>query len=719
MKGIASKSRGAFPVPEKEIGAYLNTVFSSRFSAPGLEREESIQWIRGHFPSWIDDARKEADAILKEGIRFDPAPVEQPIWKQRWKGARPSAADGEGQTFSFRPNGAATDSVDLLLPVAKAYWYTDHAVYRDFLIPKLSFLSSRRSPLLNRHAAPLFPPWKMLWLLRFAAEGAAAEIEKMWEVLLMEAAKICRNGGRESAEDGLFLLMMGVLFREDSESGFWKSRGIKIMERELFRKVGRDGVCRSKRLSDQLCLVQLYLQAFLIGRKIHSFSEKAVRRVEKMLEFLWVNQSHSLLTGTASRSLFSLARFETRGVNKALGLGGIVFGRSEFREAGDLFSEEAFFLAGPEKSPADRQKSSGQVLESAVFDEAGYAVLKSRFPDEKTLIFQVEPPAPFQAKEMGEGPFSFSIGAPESLFVRKPVVSIEPPAGRQTGIQGPFSRTKLKNGKEKPPLSRFFLGEDFDYLEGEQPVQRTPASSRQKRSILFVKPSYWIFHDFFSGKGTFGADWIFPFSPEATIDGSLAEGFHVAAPNGHLGMVPLGTHLKGIDIQNEMDEKRLAISVSGALPLSLTNILYPDKKDDPYRYDFKSLYFPSIEAGTAFELLNSVYTDTVLISPPSGKVSLSNIVFEGELLFVRKDYLGEISRVFALSGRSCFLDRKLLFESAKPVRFLELSYRGEILYIRGEISGPISLYPDGVEEVWVNGEKTYFTRDRGRLILHF
>ncbi|HZR46883.1 MAG TPA: hypothetical protein VFA47_09275, partial [Candidatus Manganitrophaceae bacterium] len=278
---------------------------------------------------------------------------------------------------------------------------------------------------------------------------------------------------------------------------------------------------------------------------------------------------------------------------------------------------------------------------------------------------------------------------------------------------------RRRNGEGRAPFDRFFLGDDFDYVEGDQPpAPGIDRSLRQKRAILFIKPSYWVVHDVFSGQGDFDAEVIFPFAPEAKVEGNPAEGFHLTLPSSRAWMVPLGTHLKGIELREPEGEKQLSIWNAGPLPVSLTMVLYPEAGEESFRHDFKLLYFPSAEGGTAFELLNAACTDTIMISPPSGKIALSTMVFEGEALFVRRDYLGEISRVFALSARSCYWEGKLLFESARPIRFLEFSYRGEVLHVWGEITGPLSLYADGVEEVRVNGQRIYFTRDRGRLILH-
>ncbi len=286
-------------------------------------------------------------------------------------------------------------------------------------------------------------------------------------------------------------------------------------------------------------------------------------------------------------------------------------------------------------------------------------------------------------------------------------------------LSPPFSGGHRQAGNGKSPFDRFFLGDDFDYIEGNQLLATEgDRSLRQKRSIFFVKPSYWVVHDIFSGQGAFDAELIFPFSPETRLEGNLSEGFHLTLPGSRAWMVPLGTHLKGIEVQEKESEKRLLIRNEGLLPVSLTTVLYPETNEASSRHDFKLLYFPSADGGTAFELLNSTCTDTIMIAPPSGRIALSSMVFEGESLFVRRDYLGEISRVFALSARSCYWEGKLLFESARTIPFLEFSYRGEVLHVWGEISGPISLYADGVDEVRVNGKKIYFTRDKGRLILH-
>lgn len=302
---------------------------------------------------------------------------------------------------------------------------------------------------------------------------------------------------------------------------------------------------------------------------------------------------------------------------------------------------------------------------------------------------------------------------PERFF-KDPSITL-----RRDKTDEPLQTALSGDGGPPPPATRTFSGGEVEYVERVKPIDRLSPACMQKRSVLFVRPDYSVIHDLFSGEGAVNIDWLHPFAPQARIEGDLAEGFHVTTPDGRLWLVAFGTHLKGVEVRLQSTEKQVVVRSAGPLPISLTTLLYPDLAASVSRYDFKSLYFPSIEGGSAFEVLTSTHTDTFLFAPPRGRLALSHVRFEGEQLFVRRDYLGEISRLFALFGRFCYWEGKTLFESAQPVPFLELSYRGEILQVRGTLSGPISFYADGVEEVQVNGEKTCFSRDRDRLILHF
>lgn len=714
MKGISSKSVASFPIGEKEAGPYLESVFLSRFFAVGQEREEAAAWIRLHFPEWAEAARRQADRLLREGVRLEPAGRRE--WKRLLKERALSS-------FSRKPLSPDPDLISesfdqRLLLIGKGYWYTGRA---DFAEPLLghcgpSLFESRAWA--GRPNGTPFPPWKAIWLLRFMVGVAShEETERFWRLLVEQASRLSRDNGRETAEKGLFLLMMGMLFLESPEAPFWKSQGANMLERELFRRVGKDGVCRSKNLSDQVGLLYLYLQAILLTRRANVFTEKVERRVEKMLEFLTAHREHPILARRGSRPIFSLQRVEGEAVAKVLAIGAIVFERTDLKK-NTLFSEEAFFLTGPEGYLFHQEKGVPAEGGSMVFDEAGYAVLKDFSLGVKKLIFESEEPLSPSAGESA-GPLPFSVAAPGPLFLRSPEVRLHPGSLTASSLSSRLLGGRRRNGEGKSPFDRFFLGDDFDYVEGNQPLApEVDRSLRQKRSVFFIKPSYWVVHDVFSGQGALDAEMVLPFSSEATVEGNLAEGFHLTLPDSRAWMVPLGTHLKGIELREADGEKHLSIRNAGSLPVSLTTVLYPKTGEESFRHDFKLLYFPSAEGGTAFELLNAACTDAILISPPSGKIALSSMVFEGEALFVRRDYLGEICRVFALSARSCYWEGKLLFESARPVRFLEFSYRGEVLHVWGEITGPLSLYADGVEEVRVNGNRIYFTRDRGRLILH-
>lgn len=719
MKGATSKETAPPVIAEKERGPFPESAFFSRF-APGQTRREALAWIAVHFPSWVEEAKRQADLALG-GIDSESDAVPRQKWKERVRERTRSLMARELPDRMDRD--FLWDSADRRLSsLAKGYWYTGRRAYADAVLAELDRYFQPRTRGKSA-SSPGGSPLAGVWILRFLG-GAHEETKKLEFFLLKEASRVCRRSGRESAVKGLFLLMMGTLYPEYSEADFWKGQGIKILERELFRKVGRDGICRSKSLSDQTGLLSLYLQALLLGRRFGAFTERAERRIEKMLEFLPAQREHALLARAGERPLFSFQGDESDPISTLLGIGAIVFGRSDLGREAASFSEEAFFLAGIDGYLFHREKEAPEpagAANSLIFDEAGYAVLASAAADEtdqRKLIFRSEAISPFATT--GEAsPLSFSIFAPAPLFMKSPELlvrgrSIEPPSlyGRLIGAQ-------RRNGEWKSPFPRFFLGEEVDYVEGEQELDhQRQGALRQKRAILFIKPSYWVVHDLFSGDGDFDAEAIFPFSPDATIEGNRSEGFRVFRPGSSFWTVPLGTHLEGIEAEERQTEKRLLIRNSGRLPASMTTVFYPEKEEGHFRHDFKSLYFPSIERGTAFELLNAACTDTLIVSPPSGQVALSSLRFEGELLFVRRDYLGEIARVFALSSRRCYWEGKLLFESARPFRFLELSYRGEVLHMQGDLSGPISLYADGVEEIRMNGRPVYFTRDRGRLVLH-
>jgi hypothetical protein len=712
-----NKSVRSLPMMEKEIGRYLESVFLSRFFVTGEEREEGIVWIGAHFPEWIEEAARQADRIVQEGIRTEPASPRQK-WKRLLK-------EGTLSSFSRKSLSQAEkalfpESADqLLLVLSKGYWYTGRADYAGQVVDHTDASLFETRSWVHRSQGPFFPPWKGIWLLRFMVGIAPhEETERIWHLLVEQASRLSRSNGRESAEEGLFLLMMGMLFLEVPEAHFWKSQGSNMLERELFRRVGKDGVCRSKSLSDQVGLLFIYLQVLILARRTNPLTEKAERRIEKMLEFLAVQDDHPLMTRNGSRTIFSLQRTESDPLSKILDIGAFVFERPDLKRGVEAFSEEAFFLTGLKGYLFHQEKVAANDAGSVIFEEAGYAVLKSHSSGEKNLVFHSEEsssPVP----EEGESPLPFSIAAPGNLFLRSPAIRLNRRIEAISSRSSRFSEGYLRNGKEKDPFGRFSLGDDFDYIEATQPLgPEIDRALRQKRSILFVKPAYWVIQDVFSGQGTFDAEWLYPFHSETKVEGNLSEGFHLTLPHSRAWIVPLGTDLKEIQVQESEGERRLLIRSAGLLPISLTTVIYPETGEVPSKHDFKLLYFPSAEGGTAFELLSSACTDTIVISPPSGKIALSSMVFEGEALFVRRDYLGEIARVFALSARSCYWEGKLLFESECPIRFLEFSYRGEVLHVGGELSGPISLYADGVEEVRVNGKRIYFTREKDRLHLH-
>jgi|GEM_PF-4863312 len=708
MKQWIGKKIMPHPISTPEAAASIESAFLSRFFPGTLKRDEARAWIQTHFPAWPEEARRAADQILSQLAGAKESRSGGLLWKRWWRPrlSHPTLSNGNGHAQPVHPPAFHFEFPgQRLLPLARGYWYTGHDPYRHLLFAQANAIFSSRHSWRSSQIARL-SLWKGVWLLRFTAEIAAPEeVTRLWQALLSYAARESKK--KETPDRGLFLFMMGALCTESSEGRTWSSRGSAMLEKELLRRVGRDGVCRSKLLSDQIDLLWIYLQAILIGRRHAPFPDHVEQRIEKMLALLSLQPQIPLLEPGRSQPLFSLNAVESRSLEKILGIGAIIFNRSEWKRLAGGFSEEAFFLTGPAgyQFYQEEEKTVPSPAGSLLFEEGGYALLRSRPSTENALLVR--------AVSYESHPMTLSMVSPARLFVNDPSIHI-----RRSGAKGPLRPALSMNGTPSP-WSGTFLGEEFDYVEGEQFIDRSSSKCKQKRSVLFIKPDYWIIHDLFSGDGKVNIDWQLPFMPQARIEGNLADGFHITTPDGRLWLMTLGTHLDGVDVQVQPSEKQVVVRSEGALPISLTTVLYPDRSSSPARHDFKSLYFPSVEGGSAFEIFTETHTDLFLFAPGGRRLSLSNVCFEGERLFVRKDYLGEIARVFALSGRACLWEGKRLFESQQPIPSLELSYRGEVLHVRGALSGRVSFYADGVEEVRVNGEKTYFTRDRDQLILHF
>ena len=233
-------------------------------------------------------------------------------------------------------------------------------------------------------------------------------------------------------------------------------------------------------------------------------------------------------------------------------------------------------------------------------------------------------------------------------------------------------------------LQRWFSNAGVDYLRGTHHGYK---NLDHARSVLFVKPDYWLVEDEITGEGehTYQQNWHFP--ADAGLQNVAAGGGVVTSykSGGDLLLLPLeltGTTSEPFDFfiahRTKSDEKDLSsqgwrFGSAGLAPKRFTTLLYPFQGDQP---ELAVRRLPTSAPGVvAVEVKRGPDTDYIVISGAGAQVVElpdAGLNVDGEIAVVRISG-GVVKRVSGANLKSVTWSGKTLFSAAD--RVLEVDQR--------------------------------------------
>jgi len=454
-----------------------------------------------------------------------------------------------GVEWTFGPQGNVDWTWDLnrhpyFNTLGKAYWYTGDEKYAEKFVELLLDWINKNPAGVNK------PNWESvleiaarlnnwIWAYHFFLHAEAFNQEAyiaFLRGLLTLARHLAARLEYHATNNHLFLeakalAFCGLLFPEFKEAKKWRETGLRILWEQVEKQVCPDGVHAERSiLYHRAVTSELLEMAVLLDNNGLPIPERVINRLEKMIEFdLNITKPDGTIPLLGDSALTdNYVRFSGRCGR------GVLFDRLSL--AGNGLGEEMVWLLGGRGSSSSVTREEATVkLTSKPFAEGGYFVMRGG-EGERTLylVFDCGPfgyePVPghghadalsFDLYAYGRtlitdcGAYSYYLGEDWRNYFRGTSAhnTIVVDGQDQSILMGYWHVHRMAQAT----LHEWVSNEYFDFVDGSHDgYHRLTKPVTHRRSILFVKPEYWIVIDLLAGQGVHTLEQYFHLMPWAT-----------------------------------------------------------------------------------------------------------------------------------------------------------------------------------------------------------
>jgi hypothetical protein len=183
------------------------------------------------------------------------------------------------------------------------------------------------------------------------------------------------------------LVYLGVLFPEFVGANTWRDLGVSALAEEMQRQVHQDGVDYESSTAYHRFVLELFTSAALLCRMNNiDLAEEFWKKLEKMYSFtLYATRQDGKVPQVGDSDdgrlhiLSDYGEWDKRDHRSLLSIGAVLFNRADMKTFSGGFSEDAFWLLGPEAgSFFDGLSTLPVPLSSKAFRESGFYIMRSR-----------------------------------------------------------------------------------------------------------------------------------------------------------------------------------------------------------------------------------------------------------------------------------------------------------------------------------------------------
>lgn len=315
------------------------------------------------------------------------------------------------------------------------------------------------------------------------------------------------------------LATIGIMLPEFKDAVGWRDRGLNYLVEHMQKDVGPDGAHWELTPGYHGWVMNEFMNVSLLAKANGIEVPGLLARHEKMFEFL----------EDISRPDRTFPPVGDAGNGKAtiednMGRGALLHGRPDFRFlSATNCLEDWVWLFGPGVC----ERMGGLATQppdftSVLLPDAKYAVMRTGWKStDQYLLFDC---APWRGGHSHQDRLQVSVFAGRDLIVDPGMCSYDQPQARELRTSAAHNVVMI-DGEEQlkadPELLAWHTDEQADFASGRI---ETNGFSHQ-RSVLFVKPGYWVVTDFIGGQGKHEVTRLFHFASgtSATADRNAAQ----------------------------------------------------------------------------------------------------------------------------------------------------------------------------------------------------
>jgi hypothetical protein len=318
------------------------------------------------------------------------------------------------------------------------------------------------------------------------------------------------------------LTTIGIMLPEFKESAAWRECGFHYLVEHMRRDVEPDGAHHELTPGYHTWVMMQFLKVNLLARANGYEVPGLLDKHERMFEYLM-----NLRQPDGTYALVGDAGFarEKNRVGDSLGAGALVYQRGDMRYLGaDQCSESWLWLFGP--AVCDRYarlKKEPPAFTSALLPYAKYAVMRTGWePDARFLLFDC---AAWGGGHSHQDRLQVIVCAGRELLVDPGMYSYDQPLSgeylRKSVAHNVVMIDDAEQPNSDPELLAWQTSPDADFASGR--IQGK--GLRHQRSVLFVKPHYWVVVDHIFGQGAHDLTRLFhfPLNAGVRVDGNVVQ----------------------------------------------------------------------------------------------------------------------------------------------------------------------------------------------------